>query len=111
VNPGEAMQVLQALANGVDTSTGEIFVEQHPFNHSQVIRALFYPVHELEKRHKPARSAMQPGNAEKPWTKEEDASLLEGLDAGVGSQTADGEACAHKRRDRIPPGSSWTAPA
>lgn len=82
MEPGQAKQILETLASGVDPSTGEALAEQSPFNDLQVIRALFYAVRELEKLQSP-RSRAQPGNAGKPWTKEEDASLVQAFDAGM----------------------------
>lgn len=82
MEPGQARQILETLANGVDPSTGEVLAGKSPFNDLQVIRALFYGVRELEKLQKATRSRSQPANAGKPWTKEEDASLLEAFDAG-----------------------------
>lgn len=83
MEPGQAKQILETLANGVDPSTGEVLAERSPFNDLQVIRALFYAVRELEKLQKATRSRPQPANAGKPWAKKEDASLVEAFDAGT----------------------------
>lgn len=83
MSPTEAKQTLEALANGIDPSTGEVFAEQGPYHHPQIIRALFYAVRELEKLEKPARSSQLPGNAGKPWSTEEDARLLQAFDEGI----------------------------
>jgi hypothetical protein len=83
MEPGQARQILETLANGVDPSTGEVLAERSPFNDLQVIRALFYAVRELEKLQKAARPRSQLANAGKPWAKEEDASLVEAFDAGT----------------------------
>jgi hypothetical protein len=83
MDPAEAKQILEALANGVDPSTGEVFSEQSPFNHPPVIRALFCAVRELEKLGKPARSTELPSNAGKPWSADEDARLVQAFDEGM----------------------------
>jgi hypothetical protein len=83
MNRAEAKQTLEALANGIDPVTGEIFSGASPFDHPQVIRALFCAVRELDKREKRARPRDLPDNAGKPWPEEEDARLLNGFDAGV----------------------------
>ncbi|GLQ86528.1 hypothetical protein [Dyella flagellata] len=82
MDPSEARQILETLANGVDPATGEAMAEQTPFNCPMVVRALFHAIRALEQREKPARHPL-PGNAGKPWSKEEDASLLEAYDAGA----------------------------
>jgi hypothetical protein len=79
----ETKQVLEAMANGVNPRTGEVFSEQSLFNHPQVIRALFCAVRALEKCEKRARPSHLPDNAGKPWSEEEDAKLLEAFDAGT----------------------------
>jgi len=83
MSPAEAKKILEALANGIDPFTGEVLPEQGPFHHPQTIRALFCAVRELEKQEKPARNAQQPGNAGKPWSTEEDESLVKAFDEGV----------------------------
>ncbi|RUL70199.1 hypothetical protein [Dyella choica] len=83
MNPSEARQILETLVNGVDPATGEVLAEQTPFNRLVVVRALFQAIRALEQREKPARTRPQPGNAGKPWSKEEDKSLLEAYDAGA----------------------------
>ena len=37
----EARAIIKTLAKGVDPFTGEVFAEDSPYNHPQVIRALF----------------------------------------------------------------------
>ncbi|WP_330927476.1 hypothetical protein [Candidatus Sororendozoicomonas aggregata] len=38
----KAISIIESLANGVDPVTGEIFPSNSPYNHPDVIRALFF---------------------------------------------------------------------
>lgn len=64
----EAIKVLQALANGVDPHTGEVFPPDSPYQNPQVIRALFLALRALEGRRENKQSKRNlPENAGKPW--------------------------------------------
>jgi hypothetical protein len=79
-----ATTILQALADGVDPHTGEVFPPDSPYQNPQVIRALFHALRALEghrEAKQPKRSL--PGNAGKPWTASEDALLRKRFDMGA----------------------------
>jgi hypothetical protein len=83
MSPNEAKSIIEALANGVDPETGEVFPTQSVFNNPQVIRALFMAtnaLNSLAKREK--RGEPLPGNAGKAWSEAEDSELLGAFDAG-----------------------------
>ncbi|HHF2906809.1 TPA: hypothetical protein ACPJZ5_004654 [Vibrio diabolicus] len=68
----KAYSIIDALANGIDPNTGEYFPEDSPYNHPDVIRALFYVL-----RNKPTQKKQQeniskglPKNYGLPWTDE-----------------------------------------
>jgi hypothetical protein len=83
-----ALSILKALADGVDPATGEQFSADSPYQHPDIIRALFWAVHTLSdpvRAQKPAASrseVMAAANAGKPWSEEEDAQLGQAFDAG-----------------------------
>jgi hypothetical protein len=81
----QAQQIISALADGCDPTTGEK-VEASVLQHGDVIRALHMAVRALEIS---ARSKVQssrartPANAGKPWTEPEDRALLQKFDEGL----------------------------
>jgi len=78
----ETIEIIQALANGADPMTGEVFPESSPYNHPKVIRALFQTLKALEKyRGREDRERNLPGNAGKPWDEKEDRDLIKDFDA------------------------------
>lgn len=91
----KALVILKLLSDGHDPETGKPFPPESPYQRPEVIRALFYAVRALEagaaitetpaagekKPERPARAL--PGNAGKPWSKEEDERLVTGFDGGT----------------------------
>lgn len=74
-----AKKVLEALANGVHPVTGEVFPANSPYNHPEVIRALFYAagnMHTAKPKKSPEdkrRENIQngrPANSGLPWDDE-----------------------------------------
>jgi hypothetical protein len=79
----EALGIIAALANGVHPISGEVFPAGSPYQHPDVVRALFAAARALEDRDREAkRQGALPGNVGKPWSAEEDARLLAAFDAG-----------------------------
>ena len=87
MTPGEAAQILEALARGIDPETGEVLPEDSPINSTHVVRALFLGAKALNESSplKPPRRPTEGGveQAWKPWTKDEDARLLIAFEHGV----------------------------
>lgn len=79
----EALAIIQALADGVDPNTGEIFPEGTPYQHPQVIRALMTAVQALEQRRNDKGHDHLPLRAGKAWDKVEDEQLVRDFEAGV----------------------------
>lgn len=80
----EALRIVQALADGIDPITGEVFPDNSPYQHPQIIRALFAAVRVLEQGGGGQRQEqILLGNAGKPWNVDEDRQLCEGFDAGM----------------------------
>jgi hypothetical protein len=80
----QAHQIIAALADGCDPTTGEK-VESSVLQHGDVIRALHIAMRALEtsaRSNVRSRRARAPANAGKPWTEQEDRDLLARFDAG-----------------------------
>jgi hypothetical protein len=93
----KALGILQSLSNGIDPITGEVFPAHSPYQHPDIVRALFLGVRAMEGAvAAQKRQAARPsgGNAGKPWAKDEDERLLAGFDRG---QSIDDLAAAHAR--------------
>ena len=79
-----ALHIVQALAQGIDPHTGETFAADSPYQHPDTVRALFEAAQALAgsstERPRPARATLE--NAGKPWSDEEDQSLIDAFDAG-----------------------------
>lgn len=84
MDDSKALDIVSALANGVNPYTGEVFDVDSPYQSADVIRALYIAVRALEVTGSKARSnrARLPANAGKPWTEQEDRELLEKFDDG-----------------------------
>jgi hypothetical protein len=94
----KALSILQALSSGTDPFSGAAFPAASPYQHPDVVRALYQAVQALaaaaaaQKRQ--AARATGAGNSGQPWAKDEDERLLAGFDAG---QSIDALAAAHGR--------------
>lgn len=62
----EAKQIVKALANGIDPTTGEVLPKGSPYNDPAVIRALFTVLGSIKtvKRSKQSDEQKQQGNSE-----------------------------------------------
>lgn len=86
MDDNKALNIVSALANGVNPQTGEMFEIDSPYQTADVIRALYVAVRALELNNRSkgrgTRSRL-PANAGKPWGEQEDRELLEKFDAGL----------------------------
>lgn len=75
----KAKEIITSLANGIDPVTGEVFPKDSPYNHPEIIRALFFIINELKAFKKPIKLSLEekqaqnqingrPRNAGLPWT-------------------------------------------
>ena len=76
----KAKEILSALAEGVDPTTGEVLPDDSVYNKSEVVRALYIVLNSLEVK-KPKRSL--PENAGKPLSKDEEDRLKELYNSGL----------------------------
>ncbi|MHB8754863.1 MAG: hypothetical protein ACYC92_07900 [Candidatus Acidiferrales bacterium] len=81
---GEALKILQALADGADPSTGEVFSFEGPYQHPQTVRALTTAIRALERQQeRERRIRFLPGNAGNPWSEAEQEQLCRDFDVGI----------------------------
>lgn len=93
----DALRVIQSLADGVNPNTGELFSEDSPYQHPQIVRALFVAVGALQQLEDRQRRVQRlPEHAGKPWDDAEDKQLGESFDAGI---TVTQLARQHKRTE------------
>lgn len=86
-----AKEIVSALAEGVDPTTGEVLPDNSVCNKGEIVRALYTILHFLDEN-KPKKS--MPKNAGKPWSAEEDAKLRSCFTSGMSKK----ELCAEFER-------------
>ena len=76
----EIIQILEALAGGVDPVSGEVFPADSPYQNVEVTRALFHALEAVKgaKAKKPL-----PERQGEKWTEQEDQQLTEGFNKEV----------------------------
>ncbi|MHB9156296.1 MAG: hypothetical protein ACYC5N_11530 [Endomicrobiales bacterium] len=84
---GRALEVLQALHDGVDPYTGEIFPQGSAYQHADTVRALALAITALRsKGQKDERHKTLPSKAGVPWSDGEDQKLIQEFDGGKSIQ-------------------------
>lgn len=73
-----AREIIAALAEGVDPTTGEVLPHDHVCNKGEVVRALYVALDTMTAKSK----RNQPENAGKPWTAEDEYLLKELYESG-----------------------------
>ena len=68
MNIDKAKEIISALAEGIDPTTGEILDTDNVCNKGEIVRAFYTILQELENKSK----KKSPENAGKPWTVEEE---------------------------------------
>jgi hypothetical protein len=79
----KALEIVRALADGIDPNTGETFPEGTPYQHPQVIRALMTAVQALDQQLTDQSHIHSPVRAGKPWDRAEDEQLARDFEAGA----------------------------
>jgi len=80
----KALEIVRALADGIDPYTGEVYGADSPYQNPKTVRALFSAINALEaaqKREKRKRAL--PDKAGKPWDDEESSLLIKKYGEGV----------------------------
>jgi hypothetical protein len=84
-----ALEILKALADGVDHTTGEQLPVGSLYQHPDTVRALYCAIQIMENAPAPRQPAAPRErssarlNAGRPWTEEEEARLAQAFDAGT----------------------------
>ncbi|HKA44015.1 MAG TPA: hypothetical protein VKF40_18685 [Burkholderiales bacterium] len=92
-----ALRILNALANGVHPATGEKFGGDSPYQHPDIVRALFEAVRALEGATAAAperKPALPQSGSGSRWSPEEEQRLVSAFDSG---RTVDELARSHNR--------------
>jgi hypothetical protein len=91
----QASDIIRQLADGLDPNTGQPFPTDSPFQHPQIVRALFVAGQALD-RASSARGKARPRaeHAGFPWSDDEDRQLADAYDAGTPAKDLAGR---HKR--------------
>lgn len=74
-----AKEIIEALAEGVDPTTGEILADDNVCNKGEVVRAFYAVLDTLDKKSK----KKSPENAGKPWTEDDEALLTQLYTSGA----------------------------
>ncbi|MBM4274099.1 MAG: hypothetical protein FJ134_06525 [Deltaproteobacteria bacterium] len=79
----EALKIVQSLAEGQCPFTGQTFPPGSPFQHVDVVRALFIAINALQRlKEREKRNNNLPDRAGKPWNEAEDQELCKEYDSG-----------------------------
>jgi len=83
-NADTDIDIIRALAEGINPITGEVFEDDSVYQKPQVIRALFTAMSALEDQEKrDKRQRKLPSKAGTTWTTEEDEKLSQAFDQGI----------------------------
>ena len=74
-----AKEIISALAEGIDPTTGEILPDDSVCNKGDVVRAFYAIIETIDKKSK----RNMPENAGKAWTMEEEQLLIKMYNSGV----------------------------
>ena len=90
-----ALKIIEALADGVDPFSGEVFADESLYQQPEIIRALFTAKEALETTLKrEIRKKALPERAGKPWDEQENSRLIKDYEQGIPIKEL---AAAHKR--------------
>ena len=76
----KAKEIVSALAEGVDPTTGEVLPENSVCNKGEIVRAFYAILNHLDEK-QPKKNS--PANAGKPWAKEDEDLLVSLYHAGT----------------------------
>lgn len=89
----QSVDILQALASGIDPATGEVIATGSPYNKPDAIRALFVCIEHIKHPPRAVKKTVVekqsdnsgkglPKNAGMPWTEDLKRALAQGFQAG-----------------------------
>jgi hypothetical protein len=80
----KAIEIIQALAEGVDPCTGEVLPDDSPYKKPQIIKAFSVAKESLDYiRRRKDRLKNLPKRAGKPWSENESSLLSKRLEDGI----------------------------
>lgn len=85
----KAKEIISALAEGIDPTTGEVLDAENVCNKGDVVRAFYTVLDALDR--KPKKN--MPEKAGKPWTNEEEKRLRELYNSGLSKKEISSELC------------------
>lgn len=98
MTPERSLEILTALAQGIDPTSGEVFPPDSPYQSVDVVRALHDGIAALQRVEKAqARKKNAPVQAGRAWSEDEDKALMQEYSSGM--QVKD-LAKRHGRSDR-----------
>jgi hypothetical protein len=84
MNHAEASEIVRQLADGFDPITGKSFRMDSPYQHPQIVRALFVATQALERAATTTRKTKASAeHAGRPWSADEDRELAAAHDQGT----------------------------
>lgn len=89
MEPDRAIEIVQALADGVDPFTGERFPSSSPYQQADTVRALHLALEGLTKLRRSTVRKTGPG---RPWTEDEEQELLRQFDDKIDLSACDAQA-------------------
>ena len=75
-----AKEILSALAEGVDPTTGEVLPDNSVCNKGEIVRAFYAVLNHLDEK-KPKKN--MPANAGRPWSSKDDERLKICFESGM----------------------------
>ena len=75
-----AKEIISALAEGIDPTTGEVLPDNSVCNKGEIVRAFYAVLSHIDEK-KPKKNL--PANAGKPWTKEDEDLLIRLYQSGA----------------------------
>ena len=85
----KAKEIISALAEGIDPTTGEVLDAENVCNKGDVVRAFYTVLDALDMKHQ----KNMPEKAGKPWTNEEEKRLRELYNSGLSKKEISSELC------------------
>ena len=84
MNTERALEIVRALADGVDSYTGEVFPAGSVYQNAETVRALYAAIEALETAHrKEKRKKSLPRRAGQPWDDEESSLLIKRYEQSI----------------------------
>ncbi len=81
----EALEIVRALAEGIDPYTGEVLGDESPYQNARTVRALFCAIGALEAAAKrKERKKRLPERAGERWEEDESKLLIKRFEEGAG---------------------------